>query len=207
MYPWLCSWREGGMASISSPQHSLHSQPLRAHVARLAVGSFCTYQPCWGLPCSRLLHALSSLFCREMRTAHIHCRGWEGSHEKWQPAAVPPKPPLPAGGGGLPFSWQPPEALLSSQPCKTSCSSASGELKKKSLFTSTYITLEKQGRVVTAWEEQMAPALGHSCLSPAQPCPTAQPLLRGATERGTTNSAAVSNLTEPSLKEFKGNLA
>lgn len=131
MYPWLCSWREGGMASISSPQHSLHSQPLRAHVARLAVGSFCTYQPCWGLPCSRLLHALSSLFCREMRTAHIHCRGWEGSHEKWQPAAVPPKPPLPAGGGGLPFSWQPPEALLSSQPCKTSCSSASGELKKK----------------------------------------------------------------------------
>lgn len=99
MYPWLCSWREGGMASISSPQHSLHSQPLRAHVARLAVGSFCTYQPCWGLPCSRLLHALSSLFCREMRTAHIHCRGWEGSHEKWQPAAVPPKPPLPAGGG------------------------------------------------------------------------------------------------------------
>lgn len=53
----------------------------------------------------------------------------------------------------------------------------------------------------------MAPALGHSCLSPAQPCPTAQPLPRGATERGTTNSAAVSNLTEPSLKEFKGNLA
>lgn len=53
----------------------------------------------------------------------------------------------------------------------------------------------------------MAPALGHSCLSPAQPCPTAQPLPRGTTERGTTNSAAVSNLTEPSLKEFKGNLA
>lgn len=119
------------MASISSPQHSLHSQPLRAHVARLAVGSFCTYQPCWGLPCSRLLHALSSLFCREMRTAHIHCRGWEGSHEKWQPAAVPPKPPLPAGGGGclVPGSHQ--KHSLSSQPCKTSCSSASGELKKK----------------------------------------------------------------------------
>lgn len=47
------------------------------------------------------------------------------------PQLCPPDPLCQLGGGGLPFSWQPPEALLSSQPCKTSCSSASGELKKK----------------------------------------------------------------------------
>lgn len=101
-------------------------------------------------------------------------------------------PPTSSSSWGVPGSHQ-------NHSVPFSHSAASGELKK-SLFTSTYITSEKQGLAVTGgrsgrllpWDVAAFPQRSH--------CP-------GCDKTGNYNSAAVSNLTEPSLKEFKGNLA
>lgn len=72
---------------------------------------------------------------------------------------------------------------------------------KRSLVTSTYITFKRKGMMYSGGS--VAEPAGCSCLSQHSAFLQAQP----GWEQVNTNSCGTGNFTEPSLKEFEGNLA